>query len=384
VADVHAQSRRGLLVAAGFVVVAVVAALAHDGWWLPLHLFVVGALLSAISAATQMLAVTWSASPAPSRRVAAAQRWALAAGTVALAFGRETDRTWLFFAGGATVVVAMLALAVILIRIRQQAVTDRFAPAIEAYVAAVSAGAVGMSLGIALGSGWAGARAAELRGTHLVLNVFGLIGLVIAGTLPYFAATQTRSKMSRRATPTAVRITMLGLSAATAVAATGEMLGTRALVAGALIAYALGLLALIPLLPVPDRARLRWAGPRVAQLLAGIGWWASMTIALAVVTIRATNDRQVVLALVVGGFGQILVASLAYLGPVLRGGGHRQLAAGFAITRSWISLAAGNVAALAALTGHERVLAAVLVAWLTDMVVRAGRLLATSRSHDGV
>jgi hypothetical protein len=177
---------------------------------------------------------------------------------------------------------------------------------------------------------------------------------------------------------------MLGLSAATAVAATGAMLATPALVAGALIAYALGLLALIPLAPVPDRARLRWAGPRVVQLLAGIGWWVSMTVAFAVVTIRATNDRQVLLALVVGGFGQILVASLAYLGPVLRGGGHRQLAAGFAITRSWISLAAGNAAALAALTGHERVLAAVLVAWLTDMVVRAGRLLATSRSHDGV
>ena len=102
----------------------------------------------------------------------------------------------MFVAGGATVVVAMLGLASILIRVRRQAVTDRFAPAIEAYVAAAVAGAVGMSIGVLLGAGRAGDRAVELRDVHLVLNVFGLIGLVIAGTLPFFAATQVRSKMS--------------------------------------------------------------------------------------------------------------------------------------------------------------------------------------------
>jgi hypothetical protein len=65
-----------------------------------------------------------------------------------------------------------------LIRIRQQAVTPRFAPAIEAYVAGVVAGATGMSIGVLLGAGRAGERAVELRAVHLVLNVFGFIGLV--------------------------------------------------------------------------------------------------------------------------------------------------------------------------------------------------------------
>ncbi|MFP5487244.1 MAG: hypothetical protein ACLGHQ_02930 [Acidimicrobiia bacterium] len=36
--------------------------------------------------------------------------------------------------------------------------------------------------------------------------MFGLIGLVIAATLPFFAATQVRTKMSPRATPTTMRI----------------------------------------------------------------------------------------------------------------------------------------------------------------------------------
>ncbi|MFP5487245.1 MAG: hypothetical protein ACLGHQ_02935 [Acidimicrobiia bacterium] len=63
------------------------------GWWLPLHLFVVGALLTAISAVAQMLAVTWSAAPATWPTVATTQRWLLAAGTIALVTAREIGRS---------------------------------------------------------------------------------------------------------------------------------------------------------------------------------------------------------------------------------------------------------------------------------------------------
>lgn len=386
VVEAHAQARRGLLVAAGFVVAAVVAGITRGGtgWWLPLHLFVVGALLSAISATTQMLAVTWSAAPAAGPLVATAQRWVLAAGAIALVVGRETDQAWLFVTGGATVVAAMLGLASMLVRIRRQAFTPRFAPAIEAYVAAAVAGATGMSIGILIGAGRAGARAVDLRDVHLVLNVFGLIGLVIAGTLPYFAATQVRSKMSPRATPTAMRVTCAALAVATAVAATGHLVDRPGVVAGGLIIYVLGLLAIAATLPIYARRRLRWGGPRVVQLATGVAWWSAMTVALAVAAVRETGDRAVLQALVIGGFAQILVASLAYLGPVLRGGGHRRLAAGFAITRSWVSLAAGNVAALAALIGHGPTLAGALAIWLTDILIRAGRLLTTTRSSDDV
>lgn len=384
VAEVHAQTRRGLTVAAGFAVAAMVTVLADTGWWLPLHLFVVGGLLSAISAATQMLAVTWSSAPAPRKAVAAAQRWALAAGAVALGVGREANQTSVFVAGGATVVMSMLALGLILIRVRRRAVTDRFAPAIEAYVAAVVAGSVGMSLGIVLGAGRGGTYSAEFRGAHLVLNVFGLVGLVVAATLPYFAATQVRSKMSRRATSTAMRVTFVLLVTATAVAASGHILDRTNVVAGGLITYALGLLVVAAMLPVYAKGRLRWAGPRVLQLMTGIAWWVAMTVALALASIQGNEDRAILQALVIGGYAQILVASLAYLGPVVRGGGHQRLTAGFAITRSWVSLAAGNTAALAALVGHGPTLAAVLAVWLTDVAIRAGRLLTAARSSGHV
>ncbi|MAT04014.1 MAG: hypothetical protein CL424_03100 [Acidimicrobiaceae bacterium] len=384
--EVHEQTRHGLLVATAFVAAAVGAGVVRlgDGWWLPLHLFVVGGLLSAISATTQMLSVTWSAAPAPRWLVAAAQRWSLALGAVVLVVGRETDQTWMFVTGGSLVVVAMLGLAVILMSIRHHAVTPRFAPAIEAYVVATFAGAAGMTIGILLGADRVGGRAADLRDVHLVLNVFGLVGLVIAGTLPYFAATQVRSKMSPRATPRAMRATFATLTAAVLVAAIGPLVERSTVVAVGLITYAVGLLAIAAMLPIYSRSRLRWAGPRLVQLAAGLGWWVAMTVVLAVSNIRWIDDRAILQALVIGGFAQILVASLAYLGPVLRGGGHRRLTTGFVITRSWVSLAAGNAAALAALVGHGPTLAAALVVWLVDVALRARRLLIEQGSDDHV
>lgn len=386
VAQVHAQTRRGVVMTAAFVASAGGASAAGigDGWWLPLHLFVVGALLTSISAVTQMLAVTWSAAPAPRPEVVTTQRWLVAAGTVALVVGRETGRTWLFVAGGAAVVVAMLCLAAILIRIRRDAVTARFAPAIEAYVSAVLAGAVGMTIGILLGAGRAGSNALELREVHLTLNVFGLIGLVVAGTLPFFAATQVRSKMSPRATPAMMRTTSAVLAAATAVTAVGHLAAEPNIVAGGLVAYTLGLVAIGAMLPIFTRKRVSWAGPRAVQLVAGLGWFVAMTGALAVTSLRGTDDRSVLQALVIGGFAQILVASLAYLGPVLRGGGHRRLSAGFAITRSWTSLASGNAAALAAFVRADRPLAFALAVWLADIAIRAGRLILPTRRDEHV
>jgi hypothetical protein len=86
----------------------------------------------------------------------------------------------------------------------------------------------------------------------------------------------------------------------------------------------------------------------------------------------------------IGGFAQILIASLAYLGPVLRGGGHQRLTAGFALTRSWVSLGAANAAAFAALAGHRPTLAVALAVWLVDLSVRGALLTTrgTSNVHD--
>lgn len=383
VAAVHRETRRGLVISAGFLFAAVVAGVVglDDGWWLPLHLFAVGGLLTAISAVTQMLAVTWSTAPSPSPVVAGTQRWVLAAGAVLMVIGHEVGNTAMFVVGGVGVVAAMLLLASTLIWIRQRAVTDRFAPAIEAYVVAVIAGTIGMSIGLVVGSVHASSRFDELRQAHLTLNVFGLIGLVIAGTLPYFAATQVRSKMAPHATPAVIRAALLVLVFGVGTAAAGSIVSRSGVSAAGLIVYAIGLVVVAVLLPVYKRSRLRWAGPRVVQMLASLGWWAAMAVALAYAEARGSDDRRILQALVIGGFAQILVASLAYLGPVLRGGGHKRLTAGFEICRSWPSLILGNASAIAALGGWRSALGAVLVLWLLDVAVRIGRLLLPAKPH---
>jgi nitrite reductase (NO-forming) len=379
VAEVHAQTRHGLVIATGFVFIAVVAGLAGLGgaglgWWVPLHLFVVGGLLSAISATTLMLAVTWSSSPAPHPIAAAVQRVAVVVGALGLVVGRDRDWEWLFVVGAVMVVLAMIGLAALLMQVRQRAVTGRYTPAIDAYIAAVVAGTFGMSLGIVLGLGDAGEAVASFRQAHLILNMFGMVGLVIAGTLPFFSATQVRSKMSPRATPNTIRATVGVLALATLVASGGALADSQAVVAGGLIAYAVGLVAVATMLPIYGRGRLRWGGPRVVQLLSGLAWWAVMTLALAIAAVRGTDDTTLLRTLVIGGFAQILVASLAYLGPVLRGGGHQRLTAGFALTRSWVSLVAGNVAAVAALGGWGVLLGIAVIVWAADLAIRAAQL----------
>lgn len=95
---VHKQTRQGLLIASLFVISAVLVQVfgVSSSWWLSLHLFAIGGLLSAISAVTQMLAVTWSTSPAPSKLIANIQRWVLVFGAISISLGREMKNVKIF------------------------------------------------------------------------------------------------------------------------------------------------------------------------------------------------------------------------------------------------------------------------------------------------
>ncbi|MCP5026902.1 MAG: hypothetical protein GY929_11530, partial [Actinomycetia bacterium] len=348
----------------------------HDsGSWLPLHLFLVGSLLTVISSVTQLLAVTWSASPAPPQAVARTQLACLAAGVVAVAAGREFNTEALVAVGGVAVVVALAILALILWQIRSHATTPRFAPAIDAYLAAISFAIAGVALGVTTALADSPSWAIRSRDTHLDANVMGLVGLIIAATVPYFVATQARMKMSTRATPRRIHIATGAIAAGTATALFGHAVTNRAATTVGYVVYAVGLMWLVTLLPRVRRRQLDWAGPRLVQLGTGLVWWFTMTILLAIASLADQLDRtNVVRALVIGGYAQILAASLAYLGPVLRGGGPQELSDGFAATRSWLSLAAGNIAGVGALTGHQPTLTISLTIWGLDLVWRSLRL----------
>jgi nitrite reductase (NO-forming) len=387
VAVVQRQARFTLGLAGGFVVAATLALVVphRTGDWLSLHLFLVGTLLLAISAATQLFAVTWAAGTPPSDRVAASQRWLLVGGAALLATARELQ--WpsaLIAAGGAMVIVALVVLCISLQRTVASGVQRRFDSALRSYLAALAAGLAGCALGIAMASGLDAPMYGRVRAAHLTLNLLGLVGLVIAGTLPFFTATQARMKMATRASGRAQTLVLAWLIGALGATTVGFLAARPVVAAVGLGAYAAGILGSVALLPTIRVKQLRWAGPRLVQLGAGVAWWVGATV---VVAWHAGHGAPVftstvVGVLVVGGYAQILGAAVAYLGPVLRAGGHQQLTAGFLTTRSWLALGAANVAAIALVLGAPEVVGAAIFVWVVDTAARAGALmLGARRTH---
>jgi hypothetical protein len=72
----QAGARKALVLAAGFCVAAAGAAVVphRTGGWLPLHLFLVGSIGLAISGATRLFTVTWSAGRPAHPRLVVTQR----------------------------------------------------------------------------------------------------------------------------------------------------------------------------------------------------------------------------------------------------------------------------------------------------------------------
>ena len=381
VAVVQRQARVTLRLAGGFAVAATVALVVphRTGDWLPLHLFLAGALLLAISAATQLFAVTWAAGTPPSDRLAAIQRWLLAAGVALLATGTrapvaERARRRRRCAGDRRPRRARRLPGANGLR-RCAAPIRRGAALVSR---ALAAGLAGCALGIAMATGLDASmydaracgspdaqpprprRARDRRDPPLLHRDAGASEDVVARE-----ADGPRAWCSR------------GSSAALGATTVGFLAARPVVAAVGLSAYAAGVLGLVALLPTIRVKQLRWAGPRLVQLGAGVAWWVGATVAVAWQAGHGTAvfTPTVVGVLVVGGYAQILVAAVAYLGPVLRAGGHQQLTAGFRTTRSWLALGAANVAAIALVLGAPEVAGAAIFVWVIDTVVRVALLV---------
>ncbi|MDY7101057.1 MAG: hypothetical protein S0880_07700 [Actinomycetota bacterium] len=365
----------GLRLAIALVAAAAAATIVphRTGNWLPLHLFLAGGVVVAISAVSVFLTATWSAASPPTSRAVVAQRSSVAAGAVGLAVGREADVRVVTIVAAVVFVAGLVGLGALLVATVRRGVERRFDPAVGAYLAAVLAGIVGSGAGAvmatsAAGTGW--------RAAHLTLNLLGLVGLVVTATLPYFAATVGRARMSRRATPVALNAST-GWQVAAVATTVGAFAAQQPSVAAlGLGAYAAGVVAVLVLLPRPTRRQLSWAGPRLVGVWLGTAWISVAVAGTALDVARhepAFGSRWLGV-LVVGGLAQVLWGSLAYLLPMLRGGGHERLARGFATTRSWPALVAANLAALAVALATPVVALVAGAAWVADTGGRVVRL----------
>lgn len=341
VVQVQAQAARSIWFSIFFLAAAGISSItSRQISWVTLHLVFVGGLLTAISGATQLFAVTWASAPAPASWAADLQRALIVSGAILAIVGGQVGARWLVFSGSALVVMALSFLAAILFWVVRNGRLRRFDCALRYYLVALACGIVGVFL-IPVSGGGGG----RFRQAHAALNLLGLVGIVIAGTLPFFMATEARVKMSPRATPRRQMMLLLVLGISTGIAAISAIADLPDLWSIALISYGVGVAGALTLLPRIGKKQLRWAGPRLLQIISGIAWWAGAVLAAGIGRYYPI-PRDLIGVLAIGGYLQILLGAVAYIAPVLRGGGHTSLREGFHVTRSWEALVLVNLAAV--------------------------------------
>jgi nitrite reductase (NO-forming) len=339
-------------------------------WWGPLHAFVAGAVLMAISGATQLFTITWAAAPAPRSAPVTLQRWTLGSGVGLVLAGMATTTPWAVAIGALFAASGLFMLAGLLVGAVRRSLLRRFDLSARFYLLAIVSGIIGVILGGVLGTGTAGAWHHRMRLVHAHLNLLGLVGFTIVGTLPTFLATLAhhRAVSGREA-----RVGWWIATSATAVMLSGVVAGEPAVAAGAALAGAALMIVLVGIVVRLGRQGLAGGLPYL-QVVAGCLWlfaWAMVDATALLVGSPAGPFAPWTGAAVIGGIGQVLLGSLAYLVPVLVGPPPR-LGRNLERThrRRWLPLLLANGAAISLVAGST-VTAAVLVAlWIVDIGMR--------------
>ncbi|MEU6790326.1 multicopper oxidase domain-containing protein [Nonomuraea wenchangensis] len=345
---------RANAVVVGWLALTVVAAPAGDVLpaprWLLVHVFLLGAISTAILIWSEHFTVALLRVRTPPRRGSLARLGLLNAATVAVLAGVSAGPWQVAAAGAALVAGVVLWHAAVLVRLVRQALPGRFGHVIGWYVTAAGALATGGVLGGLLAADVGhGAAHERMQAAHAVANLFGWVGLTVLGTLFTLWPTVLRTRMAdgtRRASRLGLRLAAPGLAVATG----GLLAGWRWVALAGLVAYAAG--ALAALVPLTDALRRRRPHTGAAWMLgAAIGWFEVALAANAVVV--ATRPAagvaaalEPLLPLVLVGFvAQVLFGSLLHLLPAVLGGGPARFKANAALLeRGWaVRLAALNV-----------------------------------------
>ncbi len=376
VIESHSIARLAFRLGGIFALVAVswaaIVLVRGGSWWGPLHAFVAGTVLLAISGAAQMFTITWASAPAPSRTLATFQRWAVAGGTALVLVGvsRRIDAlTWI---GASAVTAGLAALTVSIVGTVRRSLLRRFDLSARFYVTAFASGVVGVALGAILGSGSAGGQVVAARLVHSHLNLLGLVGLTIIGTIPTFLPTTAHHRaVSGREAVIAWWLALAG------VIAIGAGLSAPAAIVGIgnLLVAASALLVLIGIL-----ARLWEKGSGrlpFLQVSLGVAWLAAWAIFDGVRILQSGASPVFggwAAAAVIAGVGQVLAGSLAYIVPVLLGP-PLEPAGSILTRRQWIPLILLNFGGLALAMGWERIAVIAVGLWVLDMLLRVVTLV---------
>ncbi|GII05718.1 multicopper oxidase domain-containing protein [Planobispora takensis] len=331
----------------------VAAALAGDGLpaprWLLIHLFLLGAVSTAILIWSEHFTVALLRARTPEPRGSLTRLGVLNAGSAAVLYGVAAGPWPVAAAGAAAVVAVVLWHAAVLAGLVRRALPGRFGHVVGWYAAAAGALAVGGTLGGLMTAHLAhGGMHERLHAAHAQVNLLGWVGLTVLGTLFTLWPTVLRTRMSertRRASRTGLRLAACGL-----VLLTGGLLADlRVPAAAGLAVYAAG--AGAALVPLAEAVRARRPHTGASWMLAaGVAWFEVSLIAdLVIVAGRPTEQVAAALEplvpLVLAGFvAQVLLGSLLHLLPAVLGGGPARFKQNAALLeRGWpVRLAALN------------------------------------------
>lgn len=362
----------------GWVVARLIAG--GGSWWGPLHVFLVGAVLLAISGAAPLFSITWAASTPPGPRLVAAQRWttAIGAGTVVVGVSETWDAVTIV--GASLVGLGLVLLGVLLVGVFRRSLLRRFGLSGRFYLLALGCGVVGVVLGAVLGvGGGLGLDYLDARTAHMHLNLVGLVGFTIVGTLPTLLPTTARHRMvSGRE---AVVAFWLSIGAAVAMVV-GIVVGPEAVGLGvgvAAIAALLVLAGIVGRLGLGLVLRSSLPGLLIASGTVWIVVWCTHQAVVLGGGAHTVFSRAI--ALGAGGVAMVLFGSLAYLIPVLVGPG-KALGESFPVMHGGATLrvVVANAILVGLAAGVEAWVLSILAGgWLLDYAVRVGRVIAQGR-----
>lgn len=316
-----------------WLVLAVVAALAHRQLpmprWLLIHLLLLGAATHAILVWSQY----FSHALLRTRASQNDRRWEnlrliLANSGAAIIVVGVTASLWPVTALGVAALIAAVAWHGTSMALRlKRSLPGRFGKTVRFYLAAAALLIVGSVLGTIIAYG---ENSANLVLAHAIVNLFGWIGLAVAGTVVTLWPTILRTRADEHAAAGAARGLPL-LVAGVVIAAAGALAGWPYALAAGVLLYLAGVM----LIGVSLLRAARQAPPRSFAALsvgAALLWWVgtlAWIVGSIVVGIANGADfdaitaltRSAVPYLAAGFVAQVLIGALSYLIPVVLGGG---------------------------------------------------------------
>jgi nitrite reductase (NO-forming) len=310
-----------------------VAALALQGSalpvprWLAVHLLLLGAVTNAIVTWTEHFAVALLRATAPSRRMSAGRLVTLNVAIVGVLVGVAADLRMVTMMAATLLAAVVLVHLGALVRISRHALQGRFAGTIAFYVVAGLALAAGIALGTVVSVADLSHPVHEqLHAAHVHANVLGWIGVTVLGTLFTLWPTVLRTRMVDDVMRTA-KVCLALAAAGLAATVVGLATWVRPVALVGLVLYA----AAVAVALQPFVLTWRRKAPREAaswSMAAATGWLAVGVVADVGLLATAPDvtgyvDRldALVPALAAGFALQMLLGALAYLLPVVLGGG---------------------------------------------------------------